>query len=274
MILVAGGDSFTFGAELKDQIGSLPSLSTIPALLAKDAHIEYHCLANSGNANNAIARQTIAGCEQLTKKDIFVFVMWTFTHRYEFRFNYNFNRSSSPWYSINLWDIVDDVSTIQSYIQTNTNEVYEHFWNNKKILNNAGITDFAQTFYKHVGNNEFYELYTSLKEIVFLQQYLQINQIPYLFTFANNTFLDHENYFRHKDDITIRSLYNQINWESCYLFPPGNNADETIGPRGFYQWAIENKYPIGSTHPLEKAHSDAAHLIKDKFHALVKKSLE
>jgi hypothetical protein len=32
-----------------------------------------------------------------------------------------------------------------------------------------GISDFAKTFFKHVGDSEYYELYTSLKEILFLQ---------------------------------------------------------------------------------------------------------
>jgi hypothetical protein len=37
---------------------------------------------------------------------------------------------------------------------------------------------------------------------------------------------------------------------------------------------VENKYPIGTTHPLEEAHTAAAKLIKEKFNEMVTKSLE
>jgi hypothetical protein len=47
----------------------------------------------------------------------------------------------------------------------------------------------------------------------------------------------------------------------------------TTDPRGFYQWARENKYPVGTTHPLEAAHADAAKLMQEKFNELVKKSV-
>ena len=50
--------------------------------------------------------------------------------------------------------------------------------------------------------------------------------------------------------------------------------NQTKEPRGFYQWAIENKYKIGTTHPLEEAHKDAAKLIEEKFNAMVKKFVQ
>ena len=37
---------------------------------------------------------------------------------------------------------------------------------------------------------------------------------------------------------------------------------------------MENKYPVGTTHPLEEAHQEAAKLIKEKFNELVTKPLE
>jgi hypothetical protein len=66
----------------------------------------------------------------------------------------------------------------------------------------------------------------------------------------------------------------EIDWKKWYLFPAGTAANETTTPRGFYQWAIENKYNMGSDgHPLESAHKDAALLIKEKFNELVEKSI-
>jgi hypothetical protein len=37
---------------------------------------------------------------------------------------------------------------------------------------------------------------------------------------------------------------------------------------------VENKYPVGTTHPLEEAHTAAAELIKEKFNELVTNPLE
>jgi hypothetical protein len=58
------------------------------------------------------------------------------------------------------------------------------------------------------------------------------------------------------------------------MFPKGTDPGDTLTPRGFYQWAVENKYNIGPEgHPLEDAHRDAALLIKEKFDEMVKKSI-
>ena len=95
--------------------------------------------------------------------------------------------------------------------------------------------------------------------IIELQQYLNQHMIPYLFTCVDNCIITDN---------------PKIDWEKWYLFPAGTEANETIAPRGFYQWAVENKYSIGADgHPLESAHVDAAELIKEKFNELVKKSI-
>ena len=245
MILVAGGDSFIFGAELADQTHINPSMSTYPALLAKENNIEYHCAAWSGNANSAITRMTMTACENLRKqnKDVCAIVTWTFTNRYEFRFNYNTGQRISPWHSINSWSV--DVP--------------------------ATTKDFAKTFFMHVGNNEYYELYSSLKEILFLQNYFKQNSISYLFLPADNHFYQHPNYYRRQDEF-VDAIYNQIDWGKWFFFESGTEVDHTKEPRGFYQWAVENKYPVGITHPLEQAHSAAAKLIKEKFNDMVTQS--
>ena len=93
--------------------------------------------------------------------------------------------------------------------------------------------------------------------IIALQEYLVQHNIPYLFTCVDNCI------------ITDNTKIDYSNW---YMFPQGIQEDETQTPRGFYQWAIENKYSMGiSGHPLESAHQDAATLIKEKFDELVKK---
>jgi hypothetical protein len=84
--------------------------------------------------------------------------------------------------------------------------------------------------------------------------------VPYLFTCVDNCLID--------------LIDPKTNWDHWYLFPAGTQANETQAPRGFYQWAVENKYSMGADgHPLEDAHRDAAELIKEKFNELVKKSI-
>ena len=89
-----------------------------------------------------------------------------------------------------------------------------------------------------------------------LQDYLEYHSYQYIFTCADNC--------------VITGKLDYSNW---FLFPPGE-AWETPGPRGFYQWAVENKYSVGPEHhPLEQAHIDAAQLMQEKFNELVKKNL-
>lgn len=233
MILVAGGDSFVWGSELKDSPNGGPSgysRNTYPALLASNN--EYVCAAYPGNANNAISRMAIDAVSQI-KDDKFLLVQWTYPQRAEFRFG-------NQWTSINSWHTVQE--------------------------------DFSKHYFKHVGDSEYYEIYSILKEIVFLQQYCQLNSIPYMFVTADNHFYCHENYNRRRD-ASIENLYNEIDWSKWFFFPPGTEANETTAPRGFYQWAMENKYTVGPDgHPLEQAHQDAYMLIKGKFNELVTQS--
>jgi hypothetical protein len=94
-----------------------------------------------------------------------------------------------------------------------------------------------------------------------------------LFTCADNSFW--YNYTIQHADATIHSLTEQIHRDQAnwFWFPAGNGPTQTETPRGFYQWAVENKYPVGTTHPLEAAHTAAAQLMKDQFNAMVKKHI-
>ena len=234
MILVAAGDSFIWGSELSDSPDCGVdgySRSTFPALLADQFGLEYCCAAYPGNANNAISRMAIDAVNKI-KGDKFLLVQWTYAQRNEFRF-------VDGWASINSWHTTHK--------------------------------DFSEVYFKHAGNTEYYEIYSTLKEIVFLQQYCQLNNIPYMFMTADNIFFRHENYLRSQDS-SLENLYSQINWDNWFWFPSGTESNDSTIPRGFHRWAIENKYTVGlKGHPLEKAHNDATMLIKEKFNELVTK---
>ena len=269
MIIVAGGDSFVFGSELKDQQGHVPSQSTFPALLAQ-GH-EYRCAAWPGNANNAISRMTMAACAA-AEQPVAV-VTWTFLQRYEFHFNYSTQQKLGHWQSINSWTAGEmSRDDIKRQFVNNNDAVLDAHLQNLKTAKETGTADFAREFFMHVGNSEYYELYHSLKEFVFLQNYFKVNRIPYLMLAADNHFYQHENFVRSRDKY-LDDLYDQIDWTRWYFFPAGTAKDETVEPRGFYQWAVENKYAIGTTHPLEQAHGAAADLLKERFNELVTENL-
>jgi hypothetical protein len=91
-----------------------------------------------------------------------------------------------------------------------------------------------------------------------LQAHLSYCKIPYIFTCADNCVIT-----------------GKLDYDNWFMFPPGKELWETTSPRGFYQWAIENKYQVGPQHhPLEQAHKDAYKLIQEKFNELVKKHIQ
>lgn len=268
MIIVAGGDSFVYGNELAD-CNHTYSVNTFSALLSGGN--DYVCSAWPGFGNDSIARTVISQCEQLKHKKPFVIVSWTFPGRYEFRFSYHSGQRTGHWYTITPWSIESPENIQKEYV--NYNSTVDSVQKvHLKISENTGTKDFAKAFYQHVGGSEYWEIYSSLKEIVYLQNYLKSNNIGYMFTCADNSIM----YNRTVDqgDAIIASLIGQIDHDSWFWFAAGSGPYDTQNPRGFYQWAVENKYSIGTTHPLEDAHQAAANLMKDKFNELVTKHIQ
>jgi hypothetical protein len=279
MTIVVAGDSFVYGSELQSSTNTFAEL-----LVGKCDNIAW-----PGFGNDSIARTTIARCEQGGVDG--VLVNWTFPGRYEFRFAYDTGQKKSPWYTINSWLIDsqfskilgDQYSLMPRDYNNNKFDVLSDDESKSRIIEdqiltikraqNIGIVDFAKEFYKHIGLSEYWEIYSSLKEIVYLQTYLKVKNIPYMFMCADNSIL--YNHTVSLDDDTIQSLYQQIinDNEHWFWFPAGTDPHDTCEPRGFYQWAMENKYRMGTTHPLEEAHQDAAQLMQRKFNELVKKSI-
>ena len=258
-MIIAAGDSFVYGSELESPA------NTFTALLGAD-----ECVAWPGFGNDAIARTTIERCEQGGVDG--VIVSWTFPGRYEFRFAYDTKQKRSPWYAINAWTIKTDIDSIKEEFVTEDADILEA---QKKTIERArqtGVADFAEAFYRHVGGSEYWEIYSSLKEIVYLQNYLVLKNIPFLFTCADNSIFN--NHTVDTADSVIASLLNQIDHDRWFWFPAGTGSNQTKTPRGFYQWAVENKYPVGTTHPLEQAHLDAYKLMQGKFNELVTKHLQ
>ena len=266
MITVAGGDSFVWGTELSDSaiINNARNVTrysrkTFFALLAAEREMHYACVARPGNSNQAIGRMVLDYCETHKDIDKFVTVSWTFPNRYEFRFPFVTPTYNDYWESFSMWE-VKSISEIEKEIKDNSSSAMEILTKRRKFAVQSGLYDFANSYFKHVGHTEYWEIYSSLQAIIMLQNYLELNNIPYMFTMADNCLL--KNYTMSNPDQSIVSLAKQLKLDNWFIFPES---------KGFYQWALENKYPVGDTHPLEEAHYDAAQLMKDKFNELVAK---
>ncbi|SVE35376.1 uncharacterized protein METZ01_LOCUS488230, partial [marine metagenome] len=91
--------------------------------------------------------------------------------------------------------------------------------------------------------------------ILMLQELLENKNIKYMFTHVNEHVI---NGLIGPSNTYINSLRSFIKFGEWYNFP---GHEETTG---FDQWAKWNKYEYATSHPLEKAHEDAAELLYEK----------
>ena len=271
MIIVAGGDSFIWGSELKDcphhGINGY-SRSTWIANLAKEQNIDYACVAQAGCGNTIIARNVVNFCER--HQDVFPIVQWTWPYRFDFKV---INTNKNGWETLGPWQADEEHRPGDELPEGDA--LFNYAEEYKQKAKKTGINELANTFFKYVGSGEYWPVYSTLKEIIFLQSYLKGRSIPYLFSCVDATSIFY-NYTTEKEkDPYINDLLNQIDMDSWGFFPPGTGWGETKTSRGFYQWAVENKYDIApGGHPLVQAHLDASKLMQEKFNELVKKHIQ
>ena len=247
-ILISGGDSFTYGNELKDCDPKRFSLTTWSALIAEYMNWSYDCTAWGGHGNSAIARRTMTAVAKHIEQgnDVAVAVMWSFPSRYEFRFRYNTQERDTPWYTITPWTHERDQSVILDAFKNFKDTIFDHYKRNQLTAQTTGLANFSEHFFKDVGDSEYYELYTTVKEMVFLQNWLKQKRIPYMYTYVDDCIFSPNQ----KPDSYLQTLYDSLDYSRIYNSP------------GFYKWAMDNQYPMGATHPLELAHEDFARLLK------------
>lgn len=221
MKLLASGCSLVYGSELSDEVANnrLSDL-TYPALLAKHARLEYKCVAYPGNGNDAIARNVIANLDNTVR---LVVVNWSYVGRAEFDFR--------DWGWLNF---------------------RSHFGHSEI---ERRIHKFRRFFL--VESTPRYEYYRYLQEIVFLQNYLKIRNIPYIFSTAD---------CRNLDPGTISNLGTEhVNLLNAIDFEPWFNWKSNNTSVGFLHWATHHKFQIGKYgHPLDEAHRQTFELIKHK----------
>ena len=258
---IAGGCSFTFGHELSDDDqGKIPSKKSW-AYLIKDQKDQYICTAKGGLGNQGIARRVFHAVQSFKPEEIScVAVMWTFISRYDWAMPRHKYLDNTRWASITPWDTSNQ--QIDVHNKTAGNEPFREIWQERiDQSRETGVNDFANALYRYAAN-EYHELYLSWKSIIWLQNILDKKGIKYFFTLAdNNLFYDEFVLHRDKNDDLIQYLYKEIDFTKWASF----------GERmmGFNQWALLNKYDMGITHPLDKAHEDAIMLLKPKFKKII-----
>jgi hypothetical protein len=86
-----------------------------------------------------------------------------------------------------------------------------------------------------------------------LQQYLELNNIPYAFTSSDKEMFKNIKIYQNQSLETLEKLVNKDYW---IWFPE---------QQGFYTWAQHEKFPFGTTHPLEEAHLEAEHIVYENL---------
>jgi len=231
-VLIAGGDSFTYGSELPSQE------HTWANILANMKGWNICNTAKPGYSNSAIRRNVMNAINKYKDLDLFVAVMWSFPNRYEFRFAYDTGHADSPWYSINPWTHNDQ--NFEDHFVNPDESVLKKQNANRSNAEKRGITDFAKNYINNVAETEYWEIYTSWCEIVMLQNYLVKHNIKYVFMHVDNSLFEYNSNM----DSTLRTLREDIDMTKW-------GADI-----GMYNWAKQTKQPFYTTHPKEIAHAE------------------
>ena len=266
-LVISGGDSFTFGSELGDDwlddTEWRASKFSWANLVANKLNAKHINTGEGGRSNSYIVRHVINKIYEALQHnykpdEIFVQVMWTFIARQEIAINSDTKRWDSPWFPIDPY-VVGDESKADWFKEVdknsrNFNAVRDGLRERYNINKGLGLVDFAKEYYKVTGNLN--DRYTSLKEMLMLQDFLDNRSIKYMFTYVSEHVMN--GLLLVQDNKFTNGLQSFINFDEWYKFP-GNKEF-----MGFNDWAKANGYPYATSHPLEQAHEDAAELLYEK----------
>lgn len=281
-IIVSGGDSFTYGAELPDDTHGPSSFSWANLVSKKFGDdIKHINTAASGRSNAFITRRVLSNVihnlkfNKIDPKDIFVQIMWTFVSRREFKLVHGtlwdnpLYKIDSEWLAVDPY-IMEDESKSDWFKKvkptaTNYEGVKKSLSNKYKLYKDAGIVDFGKAWYSIISDED--NIYNNLKDIILLQEFFKNNNIKYLFTYVGHHIpsqLFHQQY-EHNPYITY--FRESIDKDTWFRFP--GDWDVCDDYLGFNDWALINNYEFATSHPLEKAHEDAAELIYEHIEKIL-----
>lgn len=221
MKLLASGCSLIYGSELADERQhNQHSQLTYPALLAKQKNLEYKCVAHPANGNDAIARSIVKNLDETVA---LVVVNWSYLGRFEF------NLREWGWRNFKSHNLYEPISK-------QTEQLRKYFF--------SEVTPV-------------YNYYKYLQEIVFVQDYLKVRNIPYIFSTADYDPINYNTIS--KLDPEHVNLWKAIDFDPWFYWQVNKN------PVGFLQWAKFLSLPTGTDgHPLEQAHQMTVDMIQNK----------
>ena len=240
-VLIAGGDSFTYGSELPSQEHAWANL------LATRKGWNICNTARPAASNSSIRRNVMNAVHKYKELDLFVAVMWSFPNRYEFRFAYDTGHIDSPWYSINPWTYNDE--NFEEHFFTKDDQVLAAQQANRANAEAKGMTAFAKSYVQNVAQTEYWEIYNSWCEIAMLQNYLIKHNIPYIFTQVDNSLFECNS----EMDGTLTTLRADI------------DMTKFIMDEGMFNWAKRTEQPFYTTHPRESAHVEWINMLYDRI---------
>lgn len=186
--------------------------SSFANIVAQQLGLSYLCLAKTISSNTKIARKIITYDGYDSDA---VMVMWSSVNRYEFR-------TEQGW---------------RNYAQMD--------------VERTG-SGFIKEWFAGPASLEYTEIFITLKEILLAQQFLESQQIPYVFLIDNDQVPT--SYTFNSDDAYIKNLRGMINWDNFLTFDN----------QGFMPWSRSKGYefiPPLNHHPGQEAHGAAAEYI-------------
>ena len=244
--VLSAGCSFIYGAELSDSpdyAGKDPlSKLTWPALWAKDNNFDYESVATCGISNSGISRLVIDYCEKNSTDS--VIVQWTYPNRYELRFN---DIVEKNYFSLNHW-LANDL---------NANIKDQNFKEFFKIFDKSPMQSIAKIWYNFISYYDT-DVYTYLKEVVYLSNYLKNKNIKFIFASVfHKYFMD----IPKIKDPSIENLY-KISQTLPWV---------TFDNQGFIEWAESSGHFDREVwqHPNDAAHLAAFNLVKNQLNILL-----
>jgi hypothetical protein len=238
MLVLSGGCSFIWGAELSDSPshnGQTPfSKLTWPALWATDNNYEYDTAALCGVSNGTISRRIIDYIENIQVPD-YVIVQWTYPNRVEFRFN---NIVQGNYFTLNHWLLADPADIKDP-----------EFKENIKIFKNTDFEKLASVWYNNISYYDS-DVYYFLKEVVYLGNYLKNKKIKFVFSSVLYDWLKDASKITDPSIISLLKESNRMPWI-------------TFNNLGFIEWAMANNhFSLDSwKHPDEQCHQDVFNMI-------------
>ncbi len=277
-LVISGGDSFTFGAELPDDFdgdfSGVPSKLSWANLVSEKLNCKHINVASSGRGNSFICRRVLynvyRALETIEPTDIVVQVMWTFVMRREFKLidgtlNGQIYKNDSEWLSLDPHAILDETTSDWfKEIDPNSHNYdgVKHSLKRKfNTYKHAGVVDFGKHWYTIVSDED--DIYASLREILLLQEFLKNKNIKYVFTYVG--YWAPQMLFEQEANNYIDALRSMIDTDTWFHFPSTPTQQHYVG---FDDWARHNNYAYATSHPLEEGHKDAAELIYNHIKTL------